>query len=234
MANREWASCDQGFIRNLMKVGIAIDSIYDVGASNGGWSAQMAKVVPHATFNLFEPLESDQYAEDLARVLRDRPDFCLHRFALGDEETTLRLNLFSNHGGSSLIDSDWEGVVSKKPVPVRRLDDVVSNLKLPPADLIKMDVQGFELKILNGGEVTCRQAKALMIETWLYRGYGPDTPLLGEIIDWMTRHDFKLVSFGDTYVAPDMTLCSIDAFFLRNDLMPVVAQSGIKLMEVVD
>jgi hypothetical protein len=123
--------------------------------------------------------------------------------------------------------------VTKKPVPVRRLDDVVSRLELPPADLIKMDVQGFELKILNGGELTCRQAKALMIETWLYRGYGPDTPLLGEIIDWMTGHDFRLVSFGDTYISPDMTLFSVDAFFLRNDLMPVVAQSGVTLMREV-
>ena len=230
MAKREWASCDQDFIRNLIQAGITIDSIYDVGASNGGWSALMAKVIPHATFNLFEPLESDQYAAILAEVLRDRPDFRLHRVALGDEETTLRLNLFTNHGGSSLIDSDWEGVVTKKPVPVRRLDDVVSSLKLPPADLIKMDVQGFELKILNGGENTCRQAKALMIETWLYRGYGPDTPLLGEIIDWMTEHNFKLVSLGDTYVSPDLTVFSVDAFFLRNDLIPVVARSGVTLM----
>jgi hypothetical protein len=46
----------------------------------------------------------------------------------------------------------------------------------------------------------------------------------------MTGHDFKLVSFGDTYPSPDMTLLSVDAFFLRNDLMPVVARSGITLM----
>lgn len=230
MAKRAWASYDQDFIRNLMKVGVTIESIYDIGASNGTWSWLMAKVVPHAKFNLFEPLESDQYAKELANVLRDRPDFRMHRIALGDENTTLQLNLYREHVGSSLIDSDWEGVVAKKLVPVQRLDDMVAVLKLPPADLIKMDVQGFELKILTGAELTCRRAKALMIETWFYRAYGTGTPLLGEIIDWMTGHDFSLVSLGDTYVSPDMTLCSIDAFFLRNDLMQVVAQSGLTLM----
>jgi FkbM family methyltransferase len=190
----------------------------------------MAQVVPHATFNLFEPLESDQYAKELANVLRDRPDFRMHRIALGDEETTLQIHLYREHVGSTLIDLDWEGVVAKKAVPVRRLDDVVPTLALPPADLIKMDVQGFELKILAGAEVSCRLAKALVIETWFYRGYGPNTPLIGEIIDWMTGKNFTLVSLGDTYVSSEMALTSIDAFFIRNDLMPVVAQSGVTLM----
>jgi hypothetical protein len=93
-----------------------------------------------------------------------------------------------------------------------------------------MDVQGFELKILAGAEISCRQAKALMIETWFYRDYGPSTPLLDEIIDWMTGHDFKLVSLGDTYVTPDMKLSSVDAFFLRDDLMPIAAKSGVTFM----
>jgi hypothetical protein len=86
------------------------------------------------------------------------------------------------------------------------------------------------LKVLAGAEISCRRAKALMIETWLYRGYGPKTPLIGEIIDWATGHDFSLVSLGDTYVSPEMKVASVDAFFLRNDLMTVVAKSGITLM----
>src|SRR5262249_26340449 len=89
----------------------------------------------HASFNLFEPLESDQYTKDLANVLRDRPDFRMHRIALGDEETTLQLHLYREHVGSTLIDQDWEGVVAKQAVPVRRLDDVVSTLALPSSHL---------------------------------------------------------------------------------------------------
>jgi hypothetical protein len=155
----------------------------------------------------------------------------MHRVALGDKDTTLQINLYREHVGSTLIDSDWEGVVAKEPVRVQRLDDVVASLRLPPADLIKMDVQGFELNVLAGAELSCHRAKALIIETWFYRGYGPGTPLLGEIINWMTDHDFSLVSLGDTYVSPELKLTSVDAFFLRNDVMSVAAQRGIGLME---
>ena len=176
----EWGSHEQDFIRKLARAGVAIESIYDIGASNGYWSWLMAQVVPDAKFNLFEPLESDQYANDLANVLKAYPDFRMHRVALGNENTTLRLNLHSNHVGSTLLDSDWEGIVDKMPVPVRRLDDYSAELGLPRADLIKIDTQGFELNILAGAERTCRQAKALVLETWLYRSYGPKTPLLSE------------------------------------------------------
>jgi len=230
MTKRAWASYDQDFIRNLTKAGIAIDNIYDIGASNGLWSWHMAQVVPQATFNLFEPLESDQYAKDLTNVLAARPDFRMPRIALGDKDATLQLNLYREHVGSTLIDSDWEGVVAKKPVRVQRLDDVVASLRLPPADLIKMDVQGFELKVLAGAELSCHRAKGLMIETWFYRGYGPRTPLLGEIISWMSDHDFSLVSLGDTYVSAGLKLTSIDAYFLRNDIMSVAAHRGVGLM----
>jgi FkbM family methyltransferase len=220
---------DQKFIRKLISGGVAIESVYDVGAARGEWSSVVAEVVPRAKFNLFEPLASDQYAEFLANVMRERPDFRMHRVALGSENTRLRLNLYSSHFGNSLIDSDWEGVVGKTPVPVRRLDDYVAELGLPPADLIKMDTQGFELKILQGGESACRGAKVLMIETWLYRAYGPKTPLLGEIIEWLAPREFTMVTIGDAYVSATMELTSIDAFFLRNDVAAQIAQSGVTL-----
>src|SRR5947209_8084917 len=88
--NSEFGSHDQAFIRKLTEAGVAIDSIYDIGAAQGEWSWQMAKVVPQAKFNLFEPWERDQYAESLARILRERPAFRMHRIGLGDENTTLQ------------------------------------------------------------------------------------------------------------------------------------------------
>jgi len=209
---------DQDFLRRLLKAGIDMPSIYDIGASNGVWSWMMSDVVPHATFELFEPHPSEQYADTLAQVLKARPGFRMHRVALGNQDTTLRLNVHTDHTGATLIDSDWEGVVAKKPVPVRRLDSLVAEIGLAPPDVIKMDVQGFELKILQGAEVTCRRAKALLLETWLYRVYGPETPLLGELVEWLQPRGFILVDMGDAWISPEMKLSAIDAYFLRTDI----------------
>lgn len=224
------ANHDRRFVEKLVNAGIPIETVYDVGASNGQWSAQIAEVLPRATFELFEAWVGPQYADALAAVLRRRPDFRVHRFALGRENGTIRLNVQANHAGNSLIQSDWDGIVEKLPVPVRRLDDAVIGLNLRPPDLIKIDVQGFELKILEGGEQTCRQAKALMLETWLYRGYGPETPLLHEIVDWVAAREFSLATFGGSWVSPDeLKMWSVDAFFVRNDILSDAARRGAKL-----
>src|SRR5215472_12020844 len=85
---------------------------------------------------------------------------------------------------------------TKCEVPQWRLD--VNTHKLPLPDLIKMDTQGSEHHIAGGTE-TITAAQVLMIETWLYREYGPSTPLLDEIIESVGSLGFRLSDFGDTY-----------------------------------
>src|SRR5262249_639529 len=145
---------DQDFLRRLLKAGIDIASIYDIGASNGVWSWMMSEVVPQATFELFEPHPSEQYADRFTQAPKAGPDFPIQRIGVGNQGATLPLNLHLDHTGATLLDSDWEGVVAKKPVPVRRLDSLAAEIGLAPPDVIKMDVQGFELKILQGAEAT--------------------------------------------------------------------------------
>lgn len=221
---------DQAFLQRVTAAGIPIKSVYDIGASNGQWSERSVGLLPEATFELFEPWpDSPQYAETMEANLRQYPNFRLHRFALGRESSTLRLHVQHQHVGNSLIESSWDGIVDRRPVPVRRLDDAVADLDIPLPDLIKIDVQGFELKILDGGEQTCRHAKVLMIESWFYRGYGPDTPLLHEVIDWVDERQFTLVTLGEASISPELKMYTVDAFFVRNDVLADAAARGEKL-----
>lgn len=216
----DFGRADQEFLKRLVRAGVKLNHVYDVGASNGYWSWMMSKVVPNATFDLFEPNESEQYVDTLNTVMAQRPDFRIHRIGLGDCDTTLTLNLQSDHAGSSML--DWDNGGGKKQVPVRRLDGFVDEFKLPAPDLIKMDTQGFELKILQGGEIACRGAKALILESWLYPAYG-GTPLLGDLIKWLEPRGLILTAFGDSWAHPDQRLFSIDAYFLRSDMAAQVA-----------
>jgi hypothetical protein len=44
--------------------------------------------------------------------------------------------------------------------------------------------RGAERLVLTGGRQTMLTANILFLETWLTRGYGPDTPLLTEMVDF--------------------------------------------------
>lgn len=228
--DRSFAAEDAKFASRIKRAGIELNTVFDIGASSGVWSDYVSATLPGARFDLFEPFaHSPQYETRFRDITRTHPGFNWHFIALGERNETLRLNILETHSGNSLIDSDWEGVKEKRNVDVRRLDDYVEENDLPAPDLIKMDIQGFELNALKGGESTCKKAKVIMLETWLYRGYGPETPVLSEIIDWLDKRDFRIVATGDTYVAPDMRLTSIDAYFLRSDIADALVHKGINL-----
>ncbi len=56
-------------------------------------------------------------------------------------------------------------------------------------DLIKIDTQGSELDIIEGGLNLCNKAKGILLEVSLTQ-YNENAPLYDEVIDYMTSHGF--------------------------------------------
>ena len=74
------------------------------------------------------------------------------------------------------------------------LDDYIQQKVLPLPEMLKLDVQGAELLILEGGIEALRSAKLLQLEVWFSRGYGSATPLFHELIDYLSPSGFVLCS----------------------------------------
>lgn len=85
-------------------------------------------------------------------------------------------------------------------------------------DIVKMDVQGGELRIIRGGLETLKRAELVVVETWLYRGYGAGTPLAHEIIEEMEKLGL-VVAAGGPYINETGILYSIDFYFARIPFM---------------
>jgi FkbM family methyltransferase len=220
------------FLDQLKSYGYQPDIFFDVGGSNADWSSLANQVYPDATYHLFEPLADTH--EPYTRVLNERlpkhPNFHLHKIGLGNENQIQEMAVFQGGVGSTFI--EMERIKSIKqalveqgslkdiaPFPVRRMDDYVKEQSLPQPQIIKMDTQGFELAIIEGGKETIRNADILILETWLYRGYGVTTPLLHELMAPLAELNFILVDFGDGYWGNKHTLTAIDAFFMREDFL---------------
>jgi hypothetical protein len=62
-----------------------------------------------------------------------------------------------------------------------------------------------------------------MVETWLYRGYGPSTPLLGDIVDLATEMGFIAIDYGGHYRGQNGQLQTIDIFFAKPETAKALA-----------
>lgn len=121
----------------------------DIGANVGYYTALAAsKVGPQGKVLAVEP--SPYVYRKLEEMVRKNrlEQVRTYAFALGEEAGTANLVLPAkgNHAPTLLLKS---GVASFE-VPVRTLDDCLAEWNINYVDLIKIDVEGFELRLLRG------------------------------------------------------------------------------------
>lgn len=123
-------------------------NFFDVGANVGQHSLFMSRRVSQV--HSFEPSHhiADRFSTN---ILANRlVNIHLHRVALGDADVELQLGsgFPGNTGSRSLI---WS--LTNRPterVSVKRADRYFDDLKLPQIHILKIDVEGFEKKVLQG------------------------------------------------------------------------------------
>jgi FkbM family methyltransferase len=207
-------------LSRLRRQGLEANAILDVGASTGCWSNAVAGVYPEASFHLFEPLgrSHPDYVKDLEESLRRHPNFTLHPFALGAANRVIDLHVSPQPQGATTLEiptSDFFPDVV--PTPVRRLDDLVASGLVPSPQIMKLDVQGGEARILEGAGPVLDSLLVAQIECWLYPGYGPTTCLMHEVVERMAAHDLVAAEFSDPYYDARHQLTTLDLYFVRAD-----------------
>ena len=127
--------------------------IFDVGANVGTYSRLALERLPDVDLHCFEP--SPQALARLRSALEDYPAVSVHPFGLGRVEETMAF--YGDSAGSGLASVylrrlDHRGITVDRlgDVRVRRLDDVLPELDIERVDLLKLDVEGHELAVLEG------------------------------------------------------------------------------------
>jgi FkbM family methyltransferase len=146
-----------------------IKSIIDVGANVGQFALHLASILPQAKIYSFEPIPS--CFEGLKENTR-KLNIELFNCALGEGESEEEMNVHEHTPSSSLLamqdlhEKAYPNSIKsvKEKIIVRKLDNVFADINLEPNLLIKIDVQGFEEKVILGGMKTINQAKIIIIE----------------------------------------------------------------------
>jgi FkbM family methyltransferase len=125
----------------------------------------------------------------------------IYQCALGEHEQELMLK--GGTASASLFDAAenqyhyFPGSINQQTekVQVKVLDDVYKAEGLEYPDLIKMDVQGYELDVLRGGRSVLANAHYLVIELGLREFYKGQPPLW-ELIRFLKEEQYEIVDHG--------------------------------------
>lgn len=194
-------------LENLALAGYAPEDVIDVGANDATWSQLVRTIWPRARFTLFEP--NAAYLEPCRRFLREGD--LLEECALSNFEGTARFRL---DGSNSALDADKGDAA----VRVSMLDRVCAGRRLGPNGLLKVDVQGDDLRVVEGGRETIRRGIAVVI---LEVSLIPLNPIAPDPLGALARMDelgFRLYDICTFWRRPvDNALWQVDMCFVRKD-----------------
>ena len=164
-------------------------SILDIGANVGQFYNEIKNIFPNSYYYLIEGSES---CEVVLETLNVDYSICL----LSDSEKEVDFYIRKNEprctGNSiyrentSFYDDD-QILIEKKQT--KTLSNLLNNQKF---DLIKIDVQGSEIDIINGGLDIIKEAKGILMEVSLME-YNQNAPTKDFVYEYMDNLGFKPV-----------------------------------------
>lgn len=201
--------------------------ILDVGACLGFVSAALSQVVPHGQVLA---VEAGPHLVDglraTAAVVRGGPVHVIHA-AVGAEEGTLEYHADANGGAWGYVAAEGEALLAPataRVVPVRQatIDTICAEAGLSRVDLIKLDVEGFEVRALEGARSTLDRFDPVVVAELnpfcLWR-YGRTLPQ--DLTDWMRHRWSYLYS-----VAPDGSVEQLNDDAAVSRLLAAIGVNG--------
>lgn len=208
-------SSPQAALENVRVLDIRPATVVDVGAAYGDWSRECAEVFPDARYLLVEPLdELRPFAEAAARDLKG-----VHfAVAAGPAAGTADLHVHGDLSGSSLLHEQEDGLeIESRALEIRTVDSIVEESSARGPFLLKIDVQGAELGVLEGARATLGGTELVVLEV-SFQSFFDGGPSFAEVIRWMDDAGFAAYDLlGIAYRPLDNALSQADVLFARRD-----------------
>lgn len=201
-----------------------VDVVLDIGANTGQYASRLLISGHKEDIISFEPL-SDAYKKLLENSSKYKNWHIAPRMAIGDFDGETVINISANSESSSIMPMLPEHEMSEpaskyiktEKTQVCTLDRLIGNV-IPccyKSLFVKIDVQGYEDKVLSGIKNNFNMVKAIQVELSTMPLYGGQK-LYYDIIDFLIKKGFTLYALGQVFTDKSTgRFFQFDGFFVK-------------------
>jgi len=198
--------------------------IVDAGASRGKFTKNAIIRFTPERIICIEPLPIP-FKEIFAEFHNDEKVELIN-CALGATDTTSTLKVIGHDEASSILPIKNIGItkfrrddlvqVDEVEVEVKTLDKIAADHNIEGIDLLKIDVQGYELEVLKGAAEILSTTKCIKLEVSFYELYEKGV-LFDEIHEFFKTNNFYLYCLEEYLRGDNNFILQCDAIYLNAD-----------------
>jgi FkbM family methyltransferase len=208
----------KSFLEDIRARNFRPRGILDVGANRGVWTRLALSVFPSTSVVMIEP--QDEMEEQLNELCREYPACHYVKVGVGRSQDTLVQTIWEDLSGSSFIpetDPTLLATGKQRRTPVTTIDSILKQQPNFYPDLVKLDIQGFELEALIGGSKLFGVTEVFIIETSLFSGIS-EWPITRQVISFMADRCYEFYDITEVLRRPyDGALGQVDIAFVKRD-----------------
>jgi FkbM family methyltransferase len=202
-----------------------VETVFDIGANIGMSGQYFRNVGFRGKMVSCEPVS--RYYKELERKSAGDSAWLCENVAVGEREGELEINVTGGGGGASSFlqmtpavteHAPELAVVGRERVRVTTLD-ALARKHYPAGDrlFLKLDVQGYERNVLEGGPETLARVVGMRIELSVLKCY-EDEPLMCEMLPYLDGLGFKLCGIEPAW-SDERTqeVFQLDGIFCRHE-----------------
>ena len=221
---------DNNFDRNtngeyrILKVLIPnMQTVFDIGANTGDYSFEIKNIKPEVIVHCFEP-DSRAFS-----ILKEKRWLIVNNIALGDKSGIQTFHLSNKSTHNSFLDME-ENIVESQNVIVSTIDEYCQKNSITHIDFMKIDVEGWEYFVLQGGKNLFEKGSINYIQFEFSGASRQARTFLKDFIDFFDNYKYDLYRIKPLTIEKVIYSPAKERFTLTNYL--AIKRSIIPLKEL--
>jgi FkbM family methyltransferase len=204
------------FFALLSRFGFAPKHVLDIGANHGNWTREAMEFFPDAQYTLVEP--QDHLKLHVQDLVESGKRIAWINAGASDQSGVLPFTISYRDDASTFAWTEEQARTAgyrQITIPVKTVNQIVTSVGGPVPDMVKIDAEGLDLKVLVGSSELFGKTDIFLVEG-VVCGSGYDNSV-AKIIQFMSVAGYRLVDITHLNRSPKhgvLWLCELA--FLRN------------------